>query len=258
MTTHRQMIALMAALKARSRSRVLETAREIIDLAWKWGYLGKRFTFDADADLDAEVNRLLLALSDLMIADTREKAIEDADSEEDKEQILLFIDRPVSGRSLTERVDSHASHLKYLLEGYLAVCFASGFSKAGALGEVSRFLADPNAYPPMQEAYAQADDYASRNIRQRGYHFGRGENIDPIKGIALVTATMLNAGRQYGMLLGWGRDSQIIGYRVRRGSDYDCPECDDLTIGIHPLDEIVLPAHPHCVCWMEPVRRGEE
>lgn len=252
------MVALMAAIKGRSRSRVLKAAKEIIDIAWKWGYLGAQFTFGADADLDAEVNRILLALADEMILDTQNKAAADAESDEDREKILIFIDRPVSGRNLTERVDSHASHLKYLLEGYLAVCFASGFSKAGALGEVSRFLASPNFYPPMQDAYANADDYASRHIRQRGYHFGRGENIDPIKGIALVTATMLNAGRQYGMLLGWGRDADIIGYRVHRGSDYDCPECDELTIGIHPLDEIVLPAHPHCVCWMEPVRMGEE
>ena len=50
----------------------------------------------------------------------------------------------------------------------------------------------------------------------------------------------------------------IIGYRVHRGSTYDCEECDELCIGIHPLDDQVLPAHPRCMCYTTPVVIGEE
>lgn len=247
---------LMATMEGRVDRRTLETARKVLEAAFAYGYLGGRFTFSANADLDEEVNRLLLALSDDILADIDEGCVEDV-PEDDRDAVLLFARRPIGGKDVTERVDSHASRLKYLLEGYLAVCFASGFSKAAILGDVSRFLHAPNAWPPMQEAYADPEGFAPAAIRSRGYHFGRGVDSDPSRGLALVLSTTVNGAWQYEALLGYQRNPDVIGYKVHRGSDYDCPECDELCIGIHPLDEIVLPAHPHCMCYTTPVRRGE-
>lgn len=40
-----------------------------------------------------------------------------------------------------------------------------------------------------------------------------------------------------------------VGYYVFRGSDYDCPACDEQCGFIHPLTEMVLPVHPRCLCF---------
>ena len=38
------------------------------------------------------------------------------------------------------------------------------------------------------------------------------------------------------------------GYYVYRASNYDCPLCDEQCGFLHPLTEMVVPVHPHCVC----------
>ena len=85
-----------------------------------------------------------------------------------------------------------------------------------------------------------------------GAKYGKGTPESILKGLTLTNQTMVNQAYQYGRILRYRHDG-AIGYRVYRNSTYDCPVCDELCIGIHPLDEIVLPAHPRCVCYTKPV-----
>ena len=254
--TRQEMIALLASLEGKVRRQTMARIWAIFERAYPFSYLGSKFTFSSDKDLDRQVNALLLALADEILADIRDTTIRDVD-EEDRNAVIAFAMRAINGRDVTERVDSHASRIKYLLEGYIAVCFANGFSEADILGNTSRFLSEPNTWPPMRDAFANADEYKSGHIRSRGFHFGRGFDLDPIKGLILVVATSVNAGWQYNAVLGYRRNGNVIGYRIHRGSDYDCAVCDELCATVHPLDEIVLPAHPHCVCYTTPVMAGE-
>lgn len=82
--------------------------------------------------------------------------------------------------------------------------------------------------------------------------YGKGILASPVEGMTLVGQNMLNEAYQHGTMLGYRRRG-ALGYRVHRGSTYDCPVCDTRSIGIHPVTEICLPTHPRCCCWTIPV-----
>lgn len=250
--TIKEVADLMATMTRRVSYHTRRTVNLIISLAIQYSYLGTSFTFDTDDDLDHQVNLLLVQLSDAIAAEAEEKAASTTD-EEDREQALAWARRTMDGEDTTERLDRHCSDLKLALEGYLAVCFASAWDKARILGQAGAFLNSPNTWPPMREAFGD-NHYRAPFVSERGFHFGKGMPTDARKGLTLVSQGIINSTFQRGTILGYQRDPSIIGYRVHRGSDYDCPLCDDLCRGIHFLDEQVLPAHPRCMCYTTPVK----
>lgn len=247
-----EVIDLMAGMRAYVNGRTLAAVNQVIALSQAWDFLGENFTFDASADLDAEVNRLLVQLSDAIMEETERRA-EAAADEETRETALIWARRAMDGHDTVWRLDRHCSDLKFALEGYLAVCFARNIAGPEVFGGVTAFLNSPNTWAPMREA-AQGTSFRSRFASEGGIHFGRGVATDPREGMTLVAQTFINEAHQKATLEGYARTRGVIGYRVHRGSSYDCPECDDLCRGIHPLGEQVLPAHPRCVCFTTPVR----
>lgn len=257
--TRDRLLNLLLEIRRRAGRRARRAVEDILSAALPFsGYKG-RFTFSVSRDLDARVNALLLALSDGVLDDIDGlwRGEEADEPDEDKAAIYLYIHRTVDGRDATERVDAHASHLKYLLEGYLAVCFAASMSRPDITGGVWAFLTAPFAWGPLKEAVRNSDAYDPRIIRSGGYHFGRGTQTDAIKGMELVASYTLDEALQYGDILRYRRGG-AVGYRCHRGSDYDCAECDAVCAVIHPLDEIVLPVHPRCMCYTTPVYGTED
>ncbi len=247
---------LMAQMKGRVSGHTRRTVNLIISLAMQYSYLGTSFTFDADDDLDTQVNLLLVQLSDAIMEETETRAAKTVE-EEDRESALIYARRPIDGRDSTERLDAHCSDLKFALEGYLAVCFAAALNKTAIIGGVNAFLNSPNTWERMRENFGD-NRYRATFVSERGFHFGKGMPTDPRKGMTLVAQTFISETYHHGVLSEYGRMPGIIGYRVHRGSTYDCEECDELCIGIHPIDDQVLPAHPRCMCYTTPVVIGEE
>ena len=253
--TRDEVIELMAWMKGRVTGLALRSVNEIIAIAMSYSFLGREFTFDWSKDLDDAVNDILIQFTDAVLEETGD-AVASRVEEEDREQVLAYIGRPQDGEDPEQRLDKHGSQLKTLLEAYLAVCFAMNLDRERILADATLFLSSPNQYQDMRDAFFD-HDYKSRLIQQGGAHFGRGNPDNPIIGATLVANTMLNQAFQYDTLLTFGKDPSIIGYKVHRGSGYDCEYCDELCVGIHPLDEIVLPAHPRCMCYMTPVRASD-
>lgn len=249
--TIREVAELMAQMKGRVSLHTRRTANLIISLAMQYSYLGTSFTFDTTDDLDRQVNILLVQLSDAIAEDAETRAGKTVE-EEDRERALIYARRPRDGRDPTERLDAHCSDLKFALEGYIAVCFAAALNKTAIIGGINAFLNSPNTYPMMREAFGD-NRYRATFVSERGFHFGQGMPTDPRKGMTLVAQTFISETYHHGTLIGYGRIPGVIGYKVYRGSTYDCEVCDELCIGIHPLDEQVLPAHPRCMCHTAPV-----
>ena len=249
--TRDEVIRLMAWMKGRVTGLALQSVNEIIAIAMNYDFLGKEFTFDWNKDLDDAVNDLLIQFTDAVL-DEVGNAVAERVADEDREDVLAYIGRTEDGLDPEERLDKHGSQLKSLLEAYIAVGFAMHFDREHMLEGVAEFLAAPNQYADMRDAFYDWD-YKSRLVRQGGAHFGKGNPDNPILGMVLVANNMLNQAYQFDTLLQYSKDSNIIGYKVHRGSGYDCAYCDELCMGIHPLDEIVLPAHPHCMCYTTPV-----
>lgn len=237
--TQDELIKLLSEFKSRVSSNVMRTIRRILVLATEYSYLGKQFTFDANADLDDEVNRILVELSDAILDDIDTAIYKTIEDDDDADAVFAHVYRTDNGVGLDERVDYHSSNLKRLLEAYFAVCFAEKLTNADILGGVLVYLANPIG------------------VNGEKFHFGKGVNTNPIEGMTRLSQTMLGEAWHNERIIGFRKDPNIIGYRVMRGSSYPCQVCDDLTIGIHPLTEQVLLAHPSCCCYEVPVYANE-
>lgn len=252
--TRDEVIRLMAWMKGRVNGLALKTVNEIISIAMNYSFLGKEFTFDWNKDLDDAVNDLLIQFTDAVLEEVGDKVAELVD-EEDREDVLAYIGRERDGLDPEERIDKHDSELKSLLEAYLAVKFAMNADREDIPADAAEFLAAPNDYEDMRDAFFD-HDYKSRMIQQGGAHFGRGNAANPILGIALVAQMMIREAENYDAFLDFSRIEGLVGFRVRRGSGYECGTCDEICATIHPIEEFdILPAHPHCMCIMVPITK---
>ena len=250
-----RVIAEMAKAKTDVEKRLRIYIPEIIRECRAFSYLGKYFTFDYEAELDDAVNARLIALSDAILEDIEERArraVEYAEAEEDEDAILFYIKRPIDGQDIIQRLDKHCSTLRYFLEGWIAIGMANKLQDYEITNQILSHIDNPFASPLWQEAFNAG--YLSTAIRSQGYTFGKGNQRNVLNALTEIERYAINEAFQYGKILGYGKKG-AIGYRTHRNSSFDCPYCDELTTHIWPLDEIVLPAHPRCVCYSTPVYR---
>ena len=229
---------------------------EIIRECMAFAYLGKTFTFDIQ-DLSDKVNAELIALSDAILDDIESRAktaIEYAEEEDDEDAILLYIRRKIGEEDIVQRLDKHCSTLRYFLEGWIAIGMVKNIKEYELTNQILSHIDNPFASPLWQEAFDAG--YLSTAIQTRGYSYGKGNQRDVLSALTEIERYAINEAYQYGCILHYGKLG-AIGYRTYRQSTYPCEYCDELTMHIWPLDEIVLPAHPRCVCGSRPVFADE-
>lgn len=244
----------MARAEKSVLSHIHDYTQRILTLAEAYRILGNQFTFGSDGQLDAKVNSLLVELSDAVLEDTYASALVGLDEEEDKDTVLAWARLTTN---VQNTVDKYSSHLKFLLEGWIAIGFANKLSKGQLLTDIMAYMDNPYINPLWRDAFADGMQYTTKIIREGGWKWGKGTPISPVKGMALTQSNFINTAYQKGVVNGFVRNG-AIGYRVHRGSTYDCPTCDEACVGVHPLTEIVTPLHLRCCCWLTPVFEGEE
>ena len=231
---------------------------DIIKECLAFGYLGKKFTFDV-SDLSDRVNARLIALSDDILSDIESRARKAAECAEEEEEwlplILPYISRQIGEEDMVTRLDKHCSTLRYFLEGWIAIGMVNKLQEYEITNNVLRYIDNPLASPLWQEALNAG--YLSAAISRGDYVFGKGNQRNVLKALTEVEQYAINEAFQYGRIIHYGKMG-AIGYRTHRNSTYDCPHCDELTMVIHPLDSIVLPAHPRCVCFSTPIYVGDD
>lgn len=242
----------MAKAKGDVERRLREYIPEIIRECMAFAYLGKTFTFDVQ-DLSDRVNERLISLSDEILADIEErarKAIEYAEEEDDEDAILLYIKRKIGEEDIVQRIDKHCSTLRYFLEGWIAIGMVNKLKEYELTNQILSYIDNPFASPLWQEAFNAG--YLSNAIRSRGYSYGKGNQRNVLSALTEIERYAINEAFQYGRFLNYQKNG-AIGYIIHRGSTFDCPYCDSFCGMVHPLDECLLPLHPRCCCWSEPV-----
>ena len=225
---------------------------EIITECASFAYLGKSFSFDIQ-DLSDRVNVKLIALSDAILEDIEARAltaIQESKDEEDKDLILAYIGRERNGSDLTTRIDKHCSTLRYFLEGWIAIGFVKGLKTYELTNEILKYIDNPFASPLWQEAFNGG--YLATAIQTRGYVFGKGNQKNVLDALTEIERFAINEAYQYGRFLMYIKEG-AVGYVIHRGSNYDCPYCDSYCGIVYPLDVCLLPLHPRCMCWSEPI-----
>lgn len=248
-----RVIELMARAKEDVERRLRTCIPEIIRECAAFAYLGKSFSFDASLDLSDRVNQRLIALSDEILSDIEErarKAIEFAEEEDDEDIILPYIKRKIGDEDIVQRLDKHCSTLRYFLEGWIAIGLVNEIKEYELTNTIFAYLDNPFASPLWQEAFNAG--YLSEAIRGGLYQYGKGNQKNVLSALTEIERYAINEAFQYGRVLGFEKRGAIA-YRTHRASNYPCQYCDDLALQIWPLDIVVLPAHPRCVCYTTPI-----
>ncbi len=232
----------MAGIGGTVSRRVWDAAAEVLRLAEKYRYLGRTFSFSFNGSLDEQVNAMLLALSDNLQTDAKNAAMQAIyDALEEEDEVEGYIDRTQGDKDSTERFDWWCSRLKDSLGVWIAAGFACGLTASGILAEMKRFIGNP-----------AGSGIWGRSGIMPPQGFGRGLSSDIVAGMTLAGQGMVNDAWIYASILD-ARKAGATGYTVHRGSTYDCGLCDSLCGYVHPLTDICLPAHPRCMCYIEPV-----
>lgn len=239
MAKRERTISEMAAVRDDVRNRTREAIEAILALVWE--YRASDFTFASQPDIDARVNRILQELSDGNLSDAEKRAkrlLEQLDLEDWEDGSLEYGERKIDGENALWRLDLHASHLKELLEGWLAVAAMYGWSKAKTVQNVWAYLSDPSALKEWRES-------------GRGKpRWGRGYSRNVVSGMTVVSQDLIAT---VGAYAGYMRAVQSgAAYFIRhRNSGYQCPECDSYCEKKIPISEIIFQTHPRCVCYNE-------
>lgn len=245
MTDHDAVIDAMSSVKGDVKERVDKAVAAILLLAWS--YRREGFSFEDFPELNDQVNKILQSLSDGNLADAEKRAkalLESLGLGDWDDESLAYAEREIDGENALWRLDLHASHLKELLAGWIAVAATQKLS-------MTQMRLLMNTYGGMP--------WLSKKWRDSGLGkmgWGSGYQRDIVGAITVIGQNVINTAFLYssvaeGILRG------AVGYRTFRNSGYDCTLCDELTRHVWPIDVFVLPAHSRCVCDIELMYDGE-
>lgn len=245
MSVNNERLVSETATFRREASREFDKAvQALLDLVWSKRAATSDFRFTDDPEIDAEANAILRGLSDTLVARAKARAeaiIRDSmpeydfgeDWEEDWDSVDDEYDTP-----LLWRFDMEGSHLRDLLEIWIGLAITSGIAKSELRVLISRYLSNPFASPMWA------------NIPKGALEWGRGYSKNILEQITIIGQNaIVGASRRAEQ-----REERRAGatyYIRRRGSGYDCPDCDELCGFPIPIDEPFVILHSHCMCWAE-------
>lgn len=258
-----EVVNIIANTNEQERNIINEYVHKIVSAAILFSHLGVKFTFASNDNLDKKVNYMLVQCSDDIkaliekAASTALLQIKDI-SDEDIQSALDYVNRENNGSTITDRLDEYASNMKYMLEAYIAAGMAENASANEIANQYIMWMNNPYSSPMMRNAAKHRFDFVAPLILSLGYTLGSGRYISPVANTKRITTYSIAEGYNYAKLEIFRRDSRIIGYRTFRNSSFPCEVCDELTKTIHPLTDLVLPAHPACICGMYEVYANSE
>lgn len=230
----------VASFKKDSGKEFDKAVAALIALAYRYKYMGADFLWEKDPELNDEANRICRELSDTLAE--RAKSIAravvaenldwyDFDDAWDAERDEWFV-------PIVTRFDQQGSFLKDLLEVWLALAFVNALSQGELRVMVSRFLANPFASPLW------------KNLPKDILDWGRGYAKDIRAQIAVIGQNSIIAAAR---LAEW-QDAAARGatyYIRRRGSSYNCDDCQEAANKPIPIEVPFEFLHSHCMCFPE-------
>lgn len=234
-------IGQMAKVRADVSERVDSAVAAIIALCWD--FRSPDFSFSDHLALLREANNILAEMSDGNLSDyeTRAKlALAEAELQDYEDDAIDFAEEELGGEDVLFRLDRQADHLRDTLSIWLVVAALAGMTREATIRQALTHLSNP-------EASKEWMAFGKKNPR-----WGRGFPIDVLTGMTTIGQDFISRVFQFALVQSF-KDKGAIGYRTVRQSNYYCPLCDEMTERIWPLDQIVLPYHPRCVCKAVPV-----
>lgn len=232
----------LADYKKRSKRRFEDTLALLIALGYRREDLGENFLWETDPSLDEECLRILREMSEGYLEEARDFA------EEVCNDALDYFDFDAAwetqSEGLLERFDMQGSHLRSLLEVWLALAFVNGLTQQALKVYVSRFIGNPYASPLW------------KGLPQGIVSWGRGYGVNIMEQLAVIGQNAIIGSVRYAEWV----DAMAQGaeyYIRRRGSTYDCDVCGEMANKAYPIDVPFEVPHSRCMCYPE-YHFGEE
>lgn len=222
---------------------------EILALCEPYRNNGYAFSFTMSGDLDRDVNRILAKITDTLLSGWKARAGELTDNDG---EAFAFASGERDGQTARDRLDTHASRLKYIIEGWAAVGFVNSLNQAETRNNAMRYIKNPFGNRLWADAVREHRKYSATIIADGDLNRKPGRMNSVTAAMALIGEGIISGAYRYAEI-GALRNSGTLFYGVRRGSGFDCPYCDEICAGIYPVEDIVIPAHPRCMCEPYPV-----
>lgn len=234
-----------AAAFRRDASREFDRAvKALLDLVWAKRAPTRDFRFTDDAQLDAEANAILRGLSDTLAARAKARAesiirdsLPEYDFGEDWEEDWDSTDEDDDTQILW-RFDMEGSHLRDLLEIWIALAVLNGINKSELRVLISRYLNNPFASPLWS------------GVPKGALAWGRGYSKNILEQISIIGQNAI-VGASRRAEQGEERRGGATYYIRRRGSNYDCDVCEDMANVPIPIDVPFDLPHSRCMCYPE-------
>lgn len=239
MVSNEKLVEQAAAYKTDARRLFEEAVAALIALAFRYPQLGANFLWDANPNLDEQANSILRRLSERARDAAKRRALaviaeaDLADGEYAWDATDGLGDEP-----MLERLDMVGSHLRDLLEIWIALAFVEKMTQSYLKISVLRYLANPYAAPSWSRLPAGL------------LKWGRGYQKDLIAQIALIGQDSIVSSVRFAE---WS-DAVKRGakYYIRhRASNFYCPECDAVCEIKFPIEQFDGQIHPRCCCTYE-------
>lgn len=249
-----ELVRMMSKCRSDAETELRKKIDVILAICEPYRHYGYAFTFDVSGDLGNDVNKILVLLSDALLEDFRTRAEDITQSDDDRAVLYAIGDR--NGMTAQQRLDRHCSHLRHILEGWLAISFVLGWDRQKTMAKIMRYVNNPFGIPEWAEALAdsryEASILASGDLNRR-----QGLMNSILAAIALVGEGVINDTYCYDAITEMAK-AGVERYGVRRASAYPCNACDEVCRHTYPITQIVVPVHPRCVCQTFPVYSDEE
>ena len=217
-----------------------KAVKALLDLVWSEGSPSADFLFESDPELDAKANAILRGLSDNLAARAKARAAsivrESLDGYGFEESWEETADE--DDATILFRFDMEGSHLKELLEVWIALAAVNAIRKSELRVMISRYLKNPYASPLW------------RGIPLDAIKWGRGYSRDIIDQLALIGQNAIVGTARHAE---WMKELEngAVYYIRRRGSTYDCAVCDEMANKPIPISIPFQFLHSRCMCWPE-------
>ena len=225
----------MAAVKGDVQRETDAALTALIALVWP--FRSPDFRWEDHPGLEDKANEILRGLSDAINADMKMRAasaISEMALEEYEDDAIEYAGSEIDGQNALYRLDMQSSHLKDLFALWIALFAASKITSTMARLSFYSFMDSP----------------AAGSLK-----WGKGYAVNVRTGFTLIAQDFINRAFQYAKVQEFKKNG-AIGYRTVRNSNFDCPFCDEMREQIWPLNVIVLPYHPRCVCYAVPVYKA--
>lgn len=240
---------MMSGVPSRIRAYVDSAVTEVIAQEYPRNGEGREFTYDRDI---AAIVGILMGLADEIYVDCRRVVAEvSGELGIDTAEGLAAIFGESGWADLRRRIDGHCSRLLWLLEAALAAGFEEGLSFSELVREAQGAVRSPNTSKLISDARKKGG-FTSSYVTDGDLSARLGILSSPLAALTLLVQWIVSASWTRIKLL-WFRRRGATGYRVIRHSNYPCPVCAAAAAVIHPIDDIVVPLHPNCVCTVEAV-----